>query len=129
MSNNTPTPAIPAGSATIRDLVIADARSLPDLIAKAEVDDPELAKQLTAKPLIASKSPAGVVVCALISWLATRYGLSCSVTSDPATCWTPDTINLVGGVATLVGAAVGAYIMRFITAGPIKGIFSKGATP
>ena len=123
-----PTPA-EAATATVRNAIVSDAKSLPDLIAKAEQADPALAAQLTAKPLIASKSPPGVIISGAIGWAVAHYGLSCGAGADPTTCWSQDTVDLVSGVVTLLGAGIGAYIMRWITSGPIKGIFSKGATP
>ena len=108
MSTTAPAP-------TVRDQVIADAKSLPDLIAKAQANDPALAAQLTGKSLLASKSPIGTLAAGVVTWLAGRYGLG----------WDDMTCNLVAGAAVLIGG----YAMRYVTSGPIAGIFSKGATP
>ena len=119
MSGATTTPPAPtpaeAATATVRDRVVADARSLPDLIEKAKTADPALAEQLTAKPLLASKSPVGTLIAGVVAWAAGRYGLG----------WDQTTCDLVAGCAVLLGG----YGMRYVTTGPIAGIFSKGATP
>lgn len=107
--------ATTAPAPTVRDQVVADAKSLPDLIAKAQAVDPALAAQLTAKPLLASKSPIGTLIAGVVAWLAGRYGLG----------WDQSTCDLVAGCAVLLGG----YGMRYVTASPIAGIFSKGATP
>ena len=100
---------------TVRDQVIADAKSLPDLIAKAQTVDPALAEQLTAKSLAASKTPWGTLASGIIGWLVAHYGLGW----DSATC------DLVAGGAVLLGS----YAMRYVTKSPIGGILSTGATP
>ena len=102
-------------SGTVRDKIIADAKSLPDLIATAKTVDPDLAAQLTPKALIASKSPAGTLAAGVVAWLVSHYGLGW----DQATC------DLVAGLAVLAGG----YAMRYITASPIGGIITKGPTP
>ncbi len=99
-------------SGTTRDRIIADARSLPDLIAKAKQVDPQLAQQLTEKPLIASKTVWGTALTMGVSWAATRYGLG----------WDANTCALVSGLLVLGTSAA----IRRITAGPIKGLFHTG---
>jgi hypothetical protein len=100
--------------ATVRDMLIADAKSLPDLIAKAAAADPALAKQLTAKPLVASKSVWGSAIALVVSWCVTRYGLG----------WDDGTSALVTG---LIDMAVTAAV-RVVTSQPINGIV-KGTAP
>ena len=117
---------------SVRDQVIADAKSLPDLIAKAQSIDPGLAAQLTAKSLVASKTPYGTIAFTAVAWLAAHYGLACpvtvtqSVTSGTITliqgCWTPDTINMLSGLAAMAGAFIGSAVMRYVTKSPIGGI-------
>ena len=97
---------------TTRDKLVADARSLPDLIAKAQMVDPALAEQLTNKSLLASKSPPGTLIAGVVAWLAAKYGLGW----DQATC------DLIAGVAVLLGG----YAMRYITKSPIGGIIKAG---
>ena len=123
-----------APAPTVRDQVIAEARSLPDLLAKAQTVDPALVQQLTAKSLVASKTPYGTIAFTAVAWLATHYGLACpvNIATQGATsgtiavvqgCWTPDTINMLSGLAAVVGAGVGSAIMRCITKSPIGGFF------
>lgn len=99
-----------SGTATpsVRDQIIADAKSLPDLINTAKSVDPQLAASLTPKALLASKSPAGTLASGIVAWLVPRYGLGW----DQATC------DLVAGAAVLAGG----YAMRYITTSPISGI-------
>ena len=112
--NTDPTVAPPTPS--IRDRIIADAKDLPSLIAQAEVFDPELAKALVGKALLASKSVYGPAIGAVISWAVTRYGLA----------WDDNTSAIVtGGIIVLVSAAI-----RLVTAGPIVSILpQKDSTP
>ena len=112
--NTDPTVAPPAPS--IRDRIISDAKDLPSLIAQAEVFDPELAKALVGKALLASKSVYGPAIGAVISWAVTRYGLA----------WDDNTSAIVtGGIIVLVSAAI-----RLVTAGPIVSILpQKDPTP
>lgn len=107
MSGTSPAP-------TLRDQLVADARSVPDLIAKAKDLDPTLAEQLTGKALVASKTPWGVLVAGIVGWGVAHWGLG----------WSSDTTDLVAGAAVVVGA----YAMRWITRAPITGIV-KGSTP
>lgn len=100
---------------TPRDQLVADAKSLPDLIAKAQAVDPALASQLTPKALAASKTPWGVVAGYAVTWLVSHYGLG----------WDADTCALVAGVAVLLGS----YAMRYVTSSPIGGWFKAKADP
>ena len=102
-------------SAAIRDQVIADARSLPDLIAKASTLDPQLAQQLTTKSAVASASLWGTVISLIVTWAVTKWGLG----------WNGDTCALVSGVLSM---GVNAIVRR-ITDPRVTGIFSKGPTP
>lgn len=108
----TPTERVVAAT---RNSLVAGAQSVPELIAKASVIDPAFAKQLTAKPLYLSKTPAGTLLAGAIGWVAAKYGFG----------WDQGTTDLVAGFCLLAGG----YVMRYITASPIAGIFSKGATP
>ena len=121
MSETATPPSPPA--ATITDQIVAQAKDLPQLISMANTFNPALAASLTAKPLIASKSPWGVLVCAGVGLIASRYGLAC-MGAATANCWSPDTVNLIGGLATMAGAFVGSFIMRYVTRSPIGGVFS-----
>ena len=123
----TPTPPTPT-QAAINDAVKA-AQNLPDLVAKVQTLDPAFADAITGKALAASKSPWGTLLCSAVAWLAAKYGLTCTAAAAAATsCWSADTVNLVGGLAAMGGAVVGAYIMRAFTRGPITGVV-KAAPP
>lgn len=94
-----------------RDQIIKEAQSLPDLISRAELADPDLAKQLTSKALIASKTVWGNAIALIVSWCVTKYGIG----------WSADTCALVTGL--IVMGVTGA--MRMVTSQPISGIVSK----
>lgn len=142
MSGNQPPPiGTPnsAGQSTSKaDQVVAVARDLPDLIEKAASLDPPLAAKFTGEALVWSRTPWGTLAGSVIAWLAAKYGLSCGAVVA-AGCWTPETANLLGGIAAMFGAWVGAYVMRYVTEHPITGFFRKatvaevvtkqGATP
>ena len=85
---------------TIRDQVIAEARSLPDLIAKAKNFDPVLADQLTTKAAIGSKSLWGGLVTFGVTWAVAKWGLGL----DANTC------ALVSG---LISYGIGFIVRRF----------------
>jgi hypothetical protein len=89
-----------APSPTVRDQVIAEARSLPDLIAKAQTADPQLAAQLSTKAAVASKTMWGTVASLVVSWAVTKWSLG----------WDPNTCALVSGV---IAMGVGAVVRRF----------------
>lgn len=97
---------------TSRDQLIADAKSLPDLIATATVADPALAKALTGQAQQASATPAGSVVAFLLTAVVTRYGLG----------WSPEFVGLVSGLAVLAGG----YLVHWYQSRRAKAIL---ATP
>lgn len=90
------------------DIAIQDAKNLPDLIAKLEKIDPTLAQQFSGKALLASRSPWGVLVSAILGWLVTHYGLG----------WSDDTVAIVDGLIILASS----YGMRYITRAPITSV-------
>ena len=92
MSNTSPSP-------TVRDQMIAEAKSLPDLISKAKTVDPQLAAQLTTKAAIASKTMWGSVASLIVSWVVTKWSLG----------WDPNTCALVSGI---IAMGVGAVVRR-----------------
>jgi hypothetical protein len=104
----------PSSTAQIRDQVIHDAQSLPDLISRAKVLDPDLAAQLTGKALIASKSIWGNAIALVVSWAVTRFALG----------WDDNTCALVTGLIVMA-MTVG---MRAITAQPINGVLKTGGS-
>jgi hypothetical protein len=106
----TSAPITPAG----RDRLIAEARTLPGLIAAAQVSDPALAEQLTGKALVYSRTVWGTPIVMVVSWAASRYALGW----DPATC------SAVAGALTW--AAVIA--LRAITKAPISGVLTPSTT-
>ena len=94
---------------SLRDSLIAGARSAPELIARARSEgDPKLAEALTGKALLAARSPYGVVATYIITWLAAKYGLG----------WDANIVALVAGAAVYVAA----LLFRKITSAPIVGI-------
>jgi hypothetical protein len=104
-TQTTPTPAPVVNS------VVADARSLPDLIKQADIIAPDLAAKWTGKSLIASKSPWGTLAGGIVGWAVSHYALGW----DQATC------SLVAGGFVLIAS----YAMRAITSLPITGVFTK----
>lgn len=90
------------------DIAIQDAKNLPDLIAKLEKIDPALAQQFSGKALLASRSPWGVLISAILGWLVTHYGLG----------WSDDTVAIVDGLIILASS----YGMRYITRAPITSV-------
>lgn len=102
-------------AATLGDMAVAQAKSIPDLIAKAKVLDPGLAAALTPKALIASKSPAGTLLAGGLAFVAGRYGLG----------WDEVTCDMLAGLAVLLGG----YVMRYVTKSPIGGVVSVTTPP
>lgn len=100
-----------ATTSIFRDQIIKEAQSLPDLISRAELADPDLAKQLTSKALIYSKSIWGNAIALIVSWMVTRYGIG----------WGADTCALVTGLIVMGVTSV----MRSVTSQPIDGVLPK----
>ena len=73
---------------SVRDQIIADAKSLPDLIRKASVMDPSLAAALTGQANVASKTPLGALLGAGLAWLVAHSGIG----------WGQETDDLVAGI-------------------------------
>lgn len=90
------------------DRIIADAKSLPDLVSRATAADPQLAQSLTAKALVQSKTVWGTAAMMVLSWAVGRYGLG----------WSPDFCALVAGLLTMGATAA----LRAVTRSPIGGI-------
>lgn len=111
------------------DLVANSARNFQDFLEKATAIAPDVAKQFTGKALIASKTPWGTIAGGLVAWLAAKYGLTCTAAVTATTgCWTPETINIVSGIAVLAGTFIMSYVMRYISPLPVTGILTS-ATP
>lgn len=87
------------------DSAVAAAQNLPDLVANLEAVDPTLAEQLTAKPLLASRTPWGTLLCAVVAWVSARYGIGLD----------PNATALVAGMGVLAGS----YAMRYVTRRPV----------
>lgn len=83
-----------------RDQLIADAKSLPDLIAKASAVDPALAAALTGQAKVLSKAPLGAALAAVIAWAAAHFGLG----------WGEDTDDTLAGLAVLAGGYLTHYL-------------------
>lgn len=98
-------------ASAFRDQIIKDAQSAPDLIEKAKMLDPALAKALTGKALVASKSVWGNAAALIVSWMVTRYGLQ----------WDDDTCALVTGLITMA-VTIG---VRALTSQPIDSVLPK----
>jgi len=114
-------PAVPGSTAAetaaarLRNALVSDAKSLPALIAAAQVSDPAFAQQLSAKAAIYSKTYYATLLAPALAWLVSRYGLGLDADTQAL-------IVFVIGTAT-------AWLMRTITSGPISGLVSKGKTP
>lgn len=108
--------------AKLQQAAQAGATNVPQVARALAVLDPNLAP----KALIASKTPWGTVAVAAVSGLVTKFGLACGAVAT-ASCWTPETVDWVAGVATLAGTVVGSYVMRYMTKAPIAGIVSNPA--
>ncbi len=103
----------PAQTKAVDDAIKA-AQSLPDLISKAKQVDPSLSDALEGKALIASKTPWGTLLAAGIAYLASKYALG----------WDQTVCELLAGAGVLLGS----YLMRYISANRITGLFSKAST-
>ena len=73
-----------------------------------------MAQALSGKALIASKTPWGVLLTALVAYGASKYGVG----------WSEQTCELVAGAGVLVGS----YAMRYLSPGRITGLFGKADT-
>ena len=76
-----------------------------ELIAQLQAANPVLAEQLTAKPLLASRTPWGVLASYALGVGLARYGLALD----------PTTTQVVAGGFVLAGS----YAMRSITRRPV----------
>lgn len=82
--------------------------SLGDLIQAWERIAPDLAEALKGKPLIASKTPWGVIACYIVGVVLGDFGLGMSEAGTQV---------LAGGLVL-----VGSYAMRYFTKSRINGI-------
>ena len=92
---------------------------MPSLIANLQAIDPELAKQLETKPLIASRTPWGVALASLIGMAAAHYGIGLDT----------DTDALLAGGLVLLFTLAGSYAMRLVTKQPVSGVITTPGTP
>ena|ERR1044072_1755016 len=90
------------------DYSVARAMSVNDLIQTWEKIAPDLAEALKGKPLIASKTPWGVMACYIVGVILGDYGLSLSEAGT----------QVLAGILVLFGS----FIMRYISTGRINGI-------
>jgi hypothetical protein len=100
-----PLPPVPPAASAQRDQIVASAKSLPDLVAKAEAFDPAMAAKLKGQAVVASATPAGALVGAAIGVLVSKYGLG----------WDADTVNLISGLTLLAGGYVTHWVQARIT--------------
>lgn len=112
MSATTSSPSPPR---TTRDNLVDSAKSMPDLVAKAETDDPVLAKALTGQAQQFSVTPIGTVLTMLVSGAAARYGLG----------WSPEFCAVVGGAIGLGGG----YLVHWAQAAWARHLLAKSARP
>jgi hypothetical protein len=110
MSSLAATPAV--------NFAISEAKSLPALITNLQSIDPDLAKQLETKPLLASRTPWGVALASLIGMAAAHYGIGLD----------NDTDALLSGAIVLLFTLVGSYVMRLVTKQPVAGVVATPAT-
>lgn len=89
----------------VQDLVVKNARSLPDLVASAKISSPELYDQLSGKPIAQSKTIWGMVVTLGLVYVLRQWGLQ----YDQAT------LDIASGCIIMAVTAV----CRFVTASPI----------
>ena len=101
------------------NFAVAEAKSLPMLIANLEAVDPDLVKQLETKPLIASRTPWGVAFASLIGMAAAHYGIGLDTSTDA----------LLSGGLVLLFTLAGSYVMRRVTKQPVAGIVATPGTP
>lgn len=97
------------------DAAVKAAKNLPGLVQQLNTIDPTLVQAFTGKALVASKSVYGPALVGGVSYLAGKYGLG----------WSPDFCAGVAGGLVLVASAA----LRFVTSGPITGLFRKKALP
>lgn len=79
-----------AASTTVRDQIIADAKTLPGLLAAAQANDPVLANAILGKATNAAMTQVGAVVVGAVTWVAARYGLG----------WDDKTDEIIAGLIT-----------------------------
>jgi len=89
-------------AAVVRDEIIRQASSAEDLLHKAQASDPELVKQLTSKPLLASKTIWGTLIALVLSYLVTRFGLGLDA----------DLQALISGCIVMAANAANATLTR-----------------
>lgn len=99
----------------LRSSLIAGAKSLPDLVRKADTLDPQLASALRGKSLLAARSPPVVLLAGALTWAAGHWGLG----------WDPEFTSMLAGAAVL-GAG---YVMRMFTSAPVTGFARAAALP
>src|ERR1700722_8874982 len=95
---------------TDRDKMIATANSMPDLIAKATVLDPALAKALQGQAQQASATPIGGLIAGAIALAAAHFGLN----------WGQQFDDLIAGVFVLAGG----YAVHWWQARAAKGVLA-----
>lgn len=89
-----PTPA------SVRDQIIKEAASLPELLNKAKTFDQPLYDRIMGQATTTAASPIGALVGAVIGHLVTGYGLG----------WTPEVVNLATSGFLLVGGYLAHHV-------------------
>lgn len=95
----------------IQDVVVRQANSLPDLIARAQQSAPELADQLTGKPIAQSKTVWGMLVTLGLVYLLRHWGLQ----------YDENTLDIISG-CIVMGATT---LLRYISESPITSWFRR----
>lgn len=107
---------IAVSKADLVNQAIADAKTLPQLIANLP---PDVAIQLEAKPLIASRTVYGTFLATLIGLAAAKYGLGFDTQTD----------QLLAGGVVLVATTLTSAVLRMMTKQPIAGLLNAPVTP
>ena len=108
-----PPPILPSqDSPTPTDVAIARANGAATLLKNLETANPALLDQIVGSPQNYATSAAGVMVGATLSFAAAQWGLSCS--AGQINCLTPETIQIIAGVITMLGSGVSALAMHWI---------------
>lgn len=100
---------------SVKDMLVRDATSVPDLIKSAEKYDPALAESLTEKSLVGSRTVWFPPVAWAVGFAASHYG----VQWDDATS---------ASIASILSWAI-LIVVRYFTRSPIGSLLpAKGAT-
>lgn len=94
---------------SIQDQIVAEAKSLPDLIAAAQAVDPNLAASLTPKSLVGSKTAILPLVTWAVAAAASHYGLGWDEGTS-ATVASAVSYLVLLGVRTVTRSPIGSIL-------------------